>query len=105
MKNPFDVLRTKEQELLRVKREAEALRVTAPLLDNDVPPAKKPQRQEVIPLDLEDMESKLSNSSRGDCTDKYLVSSAKPSNEASCRSSSSGLFEKPVSGAIVHLRQ
>jgi len=59
MKNPFDVLRMKEQELVRVKRETEALRVTARLLDNDAPPAKKPQRQEVIPLDLDDMESKL----------------------------------------------
>jgi hypothetical protein len=44
MKNPFDILRMKEQELLEVKREAEALRTTARLLDDDAPPAKKPQR-------------------------------------------------------------
>ena len=36
---------------------------------------------------------------------RYLVSSAKPSNEASRRSSSLGLFEKRVSEAMVHLRQ
>ena len=35
MKNPFDVLRMKEQELLKVKLEADALRVTARLLDDD----------------------------------------------------------------------
>jgi hypothetical protein len=34
MKNPFDVLSMKEQELLKVKLEAEALRVTARLLDD-----------------------------------------------------------------------
>jgi hypothetical protein len=35
MKNPFDVLRMKEQELLKVKLETDALRVTARLLDDD----------------------------------------------------------------------
>jgi hypothetical protein len=33
MKNPYDVLRTKEQELLRVRKEMDALRVVARLLD------------------------------------------------------------------------
>lgn len=33
MKNPYDVLRTKEQELMRVRKEMEALRVAARLLD------------------------------------------------------------------------
>jgi hypothetical protein len=33
MKNPYDVLRTKEQELLRVRKEMDALRVAARLLD------------------------------------------------------------------------
>lgn len=35
MKDPFDVLQIKEQELLKVKLEADALRVTARLLDDD----------------------------------------------------------------------
>lgn len=35
MKNPFDVLRAKEQELVKVKREIEALRVALPLLRDD----------------------------------------------------------------------
>lgn len=42
MKNPFDVLRAKEQELLKVRREIEALRVALPLLgeeDDRVSPA------------------------------------------------------------------
>jgi hypothetical protein len=32
MKNPYDVLRMKEQELLRVRKEMDALRVAAKLL-------------------------------------------------------------------------
>lgn len=36
---------------------------------------------------------------------RCLVRGAEPSNEASRRSSSSGLFEKPVSESMVHLRQ
>jgi hypothetical protein len=32
MKNPYDVLRMKEQELLRVRKEMEALRIVARLL-------------------------------------------------------------------------
>ena len=35
MKNPFDVLRNKEDELARVKQEVEALRITAKLLGED----------------------------------------------------------------------
>jgi hypothetical protein len=35
MKNPIDVLKAKEQELLKVRREIEALRVALPLLDED----------------------------------------------------------------------
>ena len=37
MKNPYDVLRMKEQEILRVKREIEALRIAAKLLGEDPP--------------------------------------------------------------------
>ena len=36
MKNPIEVLRAKEQELLQVKREIEALRVALPLLGSDL---------------------------------------------------------------------
>jgi hypothetical protein len=32
MKNPYDVLRTKEQELVRIRKEVEALKVVARLL-------------------------------------------------------------------------
>jgi hypothetical protein len=56
MHNPFDILRTKEQELLKVKRETEALRITAHLL-SDVVPIAKARRQEISLLD--DLGSKL----------------------------------------------
>jgi hypothetical protein len=35
MKNPVEVLRMKEQEMLRVKQEIEALRITAKLLGEE----------------------------------------------------------------------
>lgn len=35
MKNPMEVLRTKEQELARVRKEVEALRVTVRLLGEE----------------------------------------------------------------------
>ena len=37
MKNPLEVLRMKEQEILKVKQEIEALRITASLLDEEHP--------------------------------------------------------------------
>ena len=37
MKNPYDVLRTKEQELVRVRKEMEALRIAARLLGAEEP--------------------------------------------------------------------
>jgi len=37
MKNPYDVLRAKEQELVRVRKEMEALRIAARLLDAEDP--------------------------------------------------------------------
>ena len=37
MKNPLDVLRMKEQEIVRVKQEIEALRITAKLLGEEPP--------------------------------------------------------------------
>lgn len=33
MKNPYDVMRVKEQELMRVRKEMEALRIAARLLE------------------------------------------------------------------------
>jgi hypothetical protein len=39
MKNPFEVLRMKDQEILRVKQEIEALRITAKLLGEEPPSA------------------------------------------------------------------
>ena len=35
MKNPLEVLRMKEREILRVKQEIEALRITAKLLEEE----------------------------------------------------------------------
>lgn len=35
MKNPLEVLRMKEQEILRVKQEIEALRITAKLIGEE----------------------------------------------------------------------
>ena len=35
MKDPFEVLRMKEQDILRVKQEIEALRITAELLGEE----------------------------------------------------------------------
>jgi len=37
MKNPLEVLRMKEQEIVRVKQEIEALRITAKLLGEEPP--------------------------------------------------------------------
>jgi hypothetical protein len=37
MKNPLEVLRMKEQEILRVKQEIEALRIVAKLLGEEPP--------------------------------------------------------------------
>ncbi len=39
MKNPYDVLRTKEQELVRVRKEMEALKIAARLLGAEDPAA------------------------------------------------------------------
>lgn len=44
MKNPVEVLRAKEQELLQVKREIDALRVVLPMLsDEDIASFSNPQ--------------------------------------------------------------
>jgi len=58
MKNPFDVLRMKERQILRIKREVEALRITALLLSDDAPPKKDTQRQ-IPTLDSDALQSLL----------------------------------------------
>jgi hypothetical protein len=45
MKNPYDVLRMKEQELLRIRKEIEALRIAARLLGAEDPAAAKGEGQ------------------------------------------------------------
>lgn len=49
MKNPNDVLRMKEQEILKIKVEIEALRITARLLSDDAPPAVVTSQRQEIP--------------------------------------------------------
>jgi hypothetical protein len=48
MRNVMEVLRAKEEELIRVKREVEALRIAAPLLvakdDPLIPPSPESKR-------------------------------------------------------------
>jgi hypothetical protein len=43
MKDPIEVLRMKEQDILRVKQEIEALRITAELLGEELPSAWRPE--------------------------------------------------------------
>jgi hypothetical protein len=40
VKNPMEVLRTKEQEISRVKKEIDALRLAAPLLNDESQPGR-----------------------------------------------------------------
>ncbi len=48
MKNPFDVLRMKEQEVQRVKQEIEALRIAAKLLGEESPSDGKVEYRQVV---------------------------------------------------------
>jgi hypothetical protein len=54
MKNPYDVLRIKEQELIRVRKEMDALRIAARLLgaeDKSVPQGEgQPQLTRVVEM-------------------------------------------------------
>jgi len=55
MKNPYDVLKMKEQELIRVRREMDALRIAAHLLaaaeDPDASkPESQPKRQRLVEM-------------------------------------------------------
>jgi hypothetical protein len=47
MRNPYEVLREKERELERVKREVEALRLVGPLLEGEETPSEKPTKTEI----------------------------------------------------------
>ncbi|HKM47591.1 MAG TPA: hypothetical protein VJX69_08380 [Terriglobales bacterium] len=53
MKNPHEVLRMKEQELLRVRKEIEALRLAARLLGAEDPAADKGESQPQLPRVIE----------------------------------------------------
>jgi hypothetical protein len=53
MKNPYEVLRIKEQELLRVRKEIEALRVAARLLGAEDPATTKGEGQPQLPRVVE----------------------------------------------------
>jgi hypothetical protein len=53
MKNPYDVMRTKEQELLRLRKEMEALRIAARLLEAEDPAKSndaQPQLSRVVEM-------------------------------------------------------
>jgi len=51
MKHPLEVLRMKEEEILRVKREIEALKVTARLLsDREHAPEKRPDHRQPLQM-------------------------------------------------------
>jgi hypothetical protein len=53
MKNPYDVMRSKEQELLRLRKEMEALRIAARLLDAEDPAKSndaQPQLSRVVEM-------------------------------------------------------
>jgi hypothetical protein len=43
MKNPFEVLKSKEQEVAQVKKEINALRVTIQLIGDEKSPASDPK--------------------------------------------------------------
>ena len=53
MKNPYDVLRMKEQELLRIGKEMEALRMAARLLGAEDPGAANGEGQPKLPRVVE----------------------------------------------------
>jgi hypothetical protein len=50
MKNPVELLRQKEQEIQRLKKEIAALKLAAPLLDDDnqAPTEKKAEWRQLI---------------------------------------------------------
>ncbi len=53
MKNPYDVLRVKEQEMVKIRKEMEALRLAARLLGADDPGGASGQGQPKVPRVVE----------------------------------------------------
>lgn len=53
MKNPYEVLRMKEQELIKIRKEMEALRMAARLLGAEDPGAANGQGQPKLPRVVE----------------------------------------------------
>jgi hypothetical protein len=53
MKNPYDVLRVKEQEMIKIRKEMEALRLAARLLGADDPGGENGQAQAKVPRVVE----------------------------------------------------
>jgi hypothetical protein len=50
MKNPLEVLRSKEQELVKVKKEVDALRITMRLIDEQVSGAQSKKEDKKVDL-------------------------------------------------------
>lgn len=48
MKNPYEVMRMKEQEMIRIRKEMEALRIAARLLGAEDPAKKNDPSQPVL---------------------------------------------------------
>ncbi len=48
MKNPYEVMRMKEQEMVRIRKEMEALRIAARLLGAEDPAKKNDDGQPVL---------------------------------------------------------
>jgi hypothetical protein len=65
MKDPIEVLRMKEQEILRVKREIEALRITAELLGEEPPSAGDGTRRRNPAGLVEDAKNKVKDKIEG----------------------------------------
>ena len=53
MKNPYEVLRAKEQEMMRIRKEMEALRLAARLLGAEDPGAANGDNQPKLPRVVE----------------------------------------------------
>jgi hypothetical protein len=52
MKNPMEVLRTKEQELAKVRKEVEALRVTVRLLGEEGTSVGEPKKEMQVVVEM-----------------------------------------------------
>jgi hypothetical protein len=50
MKNPLEVLRMKEEEILRVRKEIEALKITARLLSESEESERKPESRQLLQM-------------------------------------------------------